>query len=90
MGMRDETLSEPFAVQEFYVDGFADHTIINGNMSCVGYRILPASHFNGEPQKIVVVRLVWPVCSTDQAIADARRAQATPFFVSDEPAQKRH
>lgn len=81
--MRDETLVEPFAVPEIFVDGFSDHEIHNGVMTCAGYRLQPPSRQNGEPLKVVVVRLVWPVTATDEAIADARRAQSAPFLVKN-------
>lgn len=88
--MRDETLVEPFSVPEIYIDGFTDHTIINGNMSCVGYRVQPPSRLNGDPIRVIVVRLVWPAATTDEGIADARRAQAAPLHVSCGECVKRH
>ncbi len=74
--MRDETLVEPFAVQEIFVDGFCDHQINNGVMTCVGYRTQRPSRENGDPLKVVVVRLVMPASNVDAAVDDARQAQA--------------
>lgn len=88
--MRDETLVEPFAVSEIYVDGFTEHAMINGNMSCVGFRIQPPSRTNGEPQKVIVVRLVWPAASTEEAIMDVRKAQSAPLCVINGETVKRH
>lgn len=91
MGVRDESLIEPFAVQEIYVDGFTDHTIINGNMSCVGYRVHPPTRANGAPIKVIVVKLVWPAGSTEDAINDARKAQRAPVVIGNiERAKRSH
>lgn len=76
--MRDETLNEPFAVQEIFVDGFSDHVVTNGIMTCAGYRIQPPSRMNPEMQKIVVVRLVMPADAIDDAVNDVRQAQREP------------
>ena len=88
--MRDETLVEPFAVAEIFVDGFTDHQIHNGVMTCAGYRLQPPSHQHGDPLKVVVVRLVWPAAATDDAIADAKQAQITPSALPSPPRNKRH
>jgi len=88
--MRDETLVEPFPVQEIFVDGFSDHIITNGVLTCAGYRIQPASRLNGDPQKIVVIRLVMPAANLDEAIEDARQAQSQPIFAQRGERTKRH
>lgn len=79
--MRDDTLVEPFAVPEIFVDGFTDYSVRNGIMSCVGYRIQPVSRENGDPVKVVVVRLIWPSANLDEAVAEAREAQRTPLKI---------
>jgi hypothetical protein len=82
--MRDETLVEMFAAPEIFVDGFSDHQVHNGVMTCAGYRIQTTPRQNGEPIKVVVVRLVFPLCALEPAIADAKHAQgATLSIVSD-------
>ena len=78
--MRDPTLIEPFAVQEIFVDGFTEHALHNGVMTCVGYRLQPPSHQHGEMIKVVVLKLVWPAASTNEAITDARQAMTVPSF----------
>lgn len=75
--MRDETLVETFAAPEIFVDGFSDHQVHNGVMTCAGYRIQPPSREHGEPLKMVVIRLVFPLCAVEAAIADAKQAQST-------------
>lgn len=61
--MRDETLIEPFSVQEIFVDGFAGHKIREGNMFCAGFRFQEPSRQNGDHLKIVQIKLVFPVAS---------------------------
>lgn len=80
--MRDETLVEPFSVQEIFVDGFCDHQISNGVMTCVGYRLQRPSRQNGDPLKVVVVRLVMPAINITEAIEDMRAAQSGPTVIS--------
>jgi hypothetical protein len=87
--MRDETLVEPLAAPEIFVDGFTDHQVHNGVMTCAGYRIQPGLK-GGEPLKVVVVRLVWPVGSTDAAINEARDAQSATQFIMGGPRIERH
>lgn len=72
--MRDETLIEPFAVDEVYVDGFTGHHQINGNISCYGFRVQPASRENGEDLKVVVLKLVFPASCVEAAIEEAKAA----------------
>jgi hypothetical protein len=86
--MRDETLIEPFAVQEIFVDGFCDHQIENGVMSCVGYRVQRPSRQNGDPLKVVVIRLVMPAMNLDAAIQDARQAQCAAGTITIIPAER--
>jgi hypothetical protein len=69
--MPDDTVIEPFAVPEIFVDGFTQHKAHDGVMSCVGYRKLAEG-------KIVVVRLVWPAVNTSAAIDDAISALSAP------------
>lgn len=88
--MKDETLIEPFAVPEIFVSGFSDHVIAEGIMTCAGYRIIPPSRLNGDPQKVVVVRLVFPAGAVDEAIADAKQAQSAPLYVRPEGRVGRH
>jgi len=88
--MRDATLVEPFAVQEIFVDGFSDHTITNGVMSCAGYRLHAPLHAGGEPHRVVVIRLVMPAHKINEAIEDARQAQGSPISNIDFERAKRH
>lgn len=88
--MRDETLVEPFAVPEIFVDGFSDHVITNGVMTCAGYRIQPAIRGDGEAMKVVVIRLVMPAANIDEAIEDARQAQSSPVVVKNGKRLARH
>lgn len=71
--MRDETLIEPFAAQEFYVDGFTDYSVANGLIFCAGYRLQP-SRDGSEPLKVTVLRLIWPIAMLEEVIALARDA----------------
>ncbi len=73
--MPEETLIEPFAAQEFFVDGFADHKIINGIFSCSGYRLQRPSRINGEMLKVVVMRIVMPAEALDDCIERAKSAK---------------
>lgn len=87
--MRDANVCEPFAVSEIFVDGFTNHEIHNGVMSCVGYRLQPQP--SGEPLKVVVIRLVWPAAATDDAIVDAQSAQVgAPLKVARPERPRRH
>lgn len=88
--MRDNTLIEPFAVQEIFVDGFSDHVISNGVMTCAGYR-LQMQPGSKEPHRIVVIRLVMPAANINEAIDDARQAQSGgPASVYHGDRAKRH
>lgn len=72
--MRDENLVEPFAVQEFFVDGFTGHEVHNGILTCAGYRLMPPSHESGDVQKVVVVRVVMPANNIPEMQARTRAA----------------
>lgn len=72
--MRDKPIVEPLTVQEIFCDGFTKHTVRNGNMSCVGYRIQEPSRETGEPVKIAVVRLIFPRDCVVSAIVEAQKA----------------
>lgn len=88
--MRDDTLVEPFAVPEFFVDGFSDHVITSsGVMTCAGYRLqkLPGS---SEQQRVAVIRLVFPSCNLNEAIDDAKQAQMAPSAMHAGGRPKRH
>lgn len=75
-GERDDTLMEPFAAQEFFVDGFTDHSVDNGIFSCVGYRIQRSA---GNPcQKIAVLRIAMPANKLTEAISRAQAAFNAP------------
>jgi hypothetical protein len=80
--MRDATLVEPFAVQEIFVDGFCDHQVRSGVMTCVGYRVQCPSRQNGSPLKVVVVRLVMPAANINEAIDDVRSAQTSTTAIA--------
>jgi hypothetical protein len=71
MNMPDDTVIEPATVQEFFIDGFTDHAVHDGVMTCIGYR-------NMKDGKYAVVRLVWPAVNTCAAIEDATLALNTP------------
>lgn len=87
MGRLDETLIEPFAAQEFFVDGFADHKIVNGIFSCSGYRLQSPSRINGDPLKVVVVRIVMPANMLSEAIRLTEQARSEPL-TTIEPAER--
>jgi hypothetical protein len=71
MNMPDDTVIEPATVQEIFVDGFSEHAIHDGVMTCIGYRKM-------KDGKYAVVRLVWPAVNTNAAIEDATLALNTP------------
>lgn len=87
--MRDETLIEHFAVPEIFVDGFSDHIITNGVMSCAGYRLQQAPGAT-KPERVVVVRIVIPAVAVDEAIADARQAQSATIVTIEGMRVARH
>lgn len=68
--MTDDTLIEPFAVPEVFVDGFSQHTSRDGVMTCVGYRRM-------KDGKTIVIRLAWPAVNTTAAIDDALNAMVS-------------
>lgn len=72
--MTDKTVVEPFAVAEYFVDGFTDHKIVNGVFSCAGYRLQSPSRPNGSPLKVVVLRIVLPANCVPEAISQAQAA----------------
>lgn len=88
--MRDETLVEAYPVPEIFVDGFSDHVVTNGVMTCAGYRVQPASREDAEPTRIVVIRLVMPAMNMDAAIEDARQAQSAPTVLKNGKRLDRH
>ena len=79
--LEDETLVEPFAVQEYFVDGFADFHVENGVLRAVGYRTQPASRMNGDPLKIVIFRVAIPVNGAGDA------AMRTQEILTSSPVQ---
>lgn len=78
--MKDETLIEPFSVLEYFVDGFAEHQIINGIFSCAGYRVQAPSRLNGDPSKVVVLKIVMPATSLMSCIELAQEAMRKPLL----------
>ena len=82
--MRDQKLVEPFAVPEIFVDGFTDHIIRNGVMTCAGYRLQEPAGEDGQLQRVAVIRLVMPAANLNDAIEDARSAQSKPAFTNAE------
>src|SRR5690349_14009848 len=74
--MRDKRLIELFATQEVFVDGFTDHKIRNGNMSCVGFRYEEPAQEGDEPLKVVVIRLIFPKDGIAAAIEEAQAAMS--------------
>jgi hypothetical protein len=90
MGMPDETLIEPFAAQEFFVDGFADHKIINGIFTCAGYRLQQPSRTNGEPLKVVVMRIVMPANMLGECIELAKLAKNEVLAIVEPERLGRH
>ena len=79
--MRDETLVEPFAVPEIYVDG-VDHLVSNGMMIASGYRIMPPTRRGAATLKVVAVRLILPVTCVAAAMADAQHALSAPLLIA--------
>jgi hypothetical protein len=74
--MQDETLVEPFAVSEYFVDGFTDYEVHNGILSCAGYRLQKPSRLNGDPLKVVIFRIVCPVSGADDAATKTKTVLA--------------
>lgn len=72
--MRDETLVEPIAVQEFFVDGFDDYEVKDGILTCAGFRTQRVTLASGEQLRTVVVRIVMPVSNLAQVIGNALAA----------------
>jgi len=70
--MRDTPLVEPFAVPEYFVDGFAEHQIVNGLFTFAAYRIQSAA----EPMKVVTARFVMRVADVVESHARTRAALA--------------
>lgn len=66
MAEKDRSLVELFAAQEFYVDGFTDHEVRDGILTCTAYRIQ-----HGHPVVVfrVVIRAGSALASIDQAMA---------------------
>ncbi len=84
MGRNDETLVEPFTVQEYFVDGFDGFEVKDGILTCAGYRLQRPSRANGDPLKVVVMRIVMPVANLGACIIRAtdaanQVAQVAPF-----------
>lgn len=79
--MPDEELLEPIGVQEIFVDYFTRHVSIDGVMRCAGVR-----RMNGET--VVVIRLAWPVVTTEHSIEQARVALAVPDPPVREPPKR--
>lgn len=84
--MRDETLVEPFAAVEYFVDGFSDHHVAEGVLTCSAYRLQESTKPGAEPHKVVqfkvVMRLTAAVESnqrTLQALQHAEPALIIPF-----------
>lgn len=71
MGSGD--LIEPFAVQEFFVDGFDGFHVLGGTLRCTGYKLQPLNQTNGDPLKVAVVKLVVPYGGASEA---AHRTEA--------------
>lgn len=78
--MRDETVVEPFTVQEFYLDGFAGYQVRNGMMFCCGFRFQEPSKLNGDPLKIVQVKLIFPVSTIAETRESADAAMRFPLL----------
>lgn len=80
--MKDETLIEPFAAPEIFVDGFTNFMVRNGNVSCTGYRVQEA---NGRLLKVGVVRLIFPKDNLPASIEEAQSAAAEAEAPPAEP-----
>ncbi len=70
--MNDESLIEPFSVQEIFVDGFTEYVARDGVMTCAGYRL------TSDGDKVVKVRLIWPAVNTEAAVNGAMVALRAP------------
>lgn len=82
--MQDETLVEPISVQEFFVDGFADHRIENGMFSVAAYRLHPSSELHGEPQKLVIARFVMRVSDASEMQKRTRAALQSALGITED------
>lgn len=69
--MPADVIIEPIGVLEVYVDGFTEHIVRDGVMTCVGYRRMPDG-------RKVVLRLAWPAVNTAEAVESAITAAAMP------------
>lgn len=81
--MQDKALIEPYAVQEFFVDGFADFYVADGVLRCVGYRVQPPRAAGGLV-KVAVMRVVVPASGASVAAdltKEAVRSVAVPGLV---------
>jgi len=74
IGRKEETLIEPFAVSEYFVDGFDDYQVKDGVLTCAGYRLQKPSRQNGDMLKVVVMRIVMPVANLGAVITRATDA----------------
>jgi hypothetical protein len=79
--MQKETLVEPFAAPEYFVDGFADHRVVGGNFFFCVYR-MQHSRFQDDPVKVVVARFVCPVDAVPEGISRANNALLLPAAVT--------
>jgi hypothetical protein len=74
MGRKEETLIEPFAVQEYFVDGFDGYEVKDGILTCAGYRLQKPCRQNGDPLKVVIMRIVMPVANLAAVVTRATDA----------------
>lgn len=72
---------DPFAVSEFFVDGFDDYSIKDGLLRCVGYRL---QRDRGETVRIAVMRIVMPACALQKVIERATTAESIQEVSPDE------
>jgi hypothetical protein len=78
--MRDETLVEPFAVQEYLIDNFTDHHVEDGLLTFAAYRQMPVSRVYISRPKVIVCRFIMRVTEVSEAQERTRRAlRAIPF-----------
>lgn len=71
--MSDESLIEPFAVQEVFVDGWGERVLHDGIYSSAGYRII-----RGE--KVIVVRVAQRESCVRRSVRDTDSALNSPTF----------
>ncbi len=83
MGMQDETLVEPFALETVFVDGVAEQQVIGGIFYCTLFQLRPCASEPGGVQKMAVARLMMRACDVP-AMQDAnRRALNAPGAIAN-------